>query len=319
MTNTERPENQTRALQPVTTDRALAIPKVNRLLAGVLAPWRAGIRPEDLAIALITEPGSVSVMSRIVRNHPELLKERTGRTPKIEQIEAQFPQIIACFPDQLTDSLLGRFPLLESKVQEEKELLSTLPTPVEIKSITLVLRSLIKRGSGANLTGQDYFEVVEAHELYGILTDRLEEMSYQNIPPEEMERHINIGQRLLESRREFEINPDNFLSDAEVPVTEKDFQGSIAQIGFIGRVMEVIKRVGPNSEEAQHLIESCRGYNKGLIEQLLLRYPHRFPEIARLFEGVEDHGKRSRWVETPGEPEFTPAEIKSNVSHHGND
>lgn len=314
----EQPQNQGRALA-ISTDRALAVPKINRWLAGVISPWRAGMRPEDLAIALITEPTQVPVMSRVVREHPELLNKKPAKPPKIIQIETQFPQIISGFSDELTDSLLSRFPLLGNKLKEEKDLLATLPVPVEIKSITLVLRALIKRGSEANLTAKDYFEILEAHKLYGVLTDKLEEINYQNIPQEELKRHINIGQRLLENRREFEINPDNFVEEPDYPTGEKDFQGSKAQIGFVGRVMEVIKRVGPDSIQAKQLIESCSEYRKGLIEQLLQRYPHRFPEIARLFEGIQDHGSRSRWVEIPGQPDFTPAEIKSNVSHHGND
>lgn len=312
----EQPQNQ-RALT-ISRERGLAIPEINRLMAGVIAPWRAGMRPEDLAIALISDPGSVSVMSRIIRRHPELLRTETPLKPKIEEIEKQFPRIAASFPDGVTDSLLTQFPLLGNRIREEKDLLATLPAPVEIKSITLVLRTLITRGSGQNLTAQDYFEVMEAHELYGVLTDTLEETGYRQIPKEEMERYVNIGQKLLESRREFEINPDNFVEEPDYPVGEKDFQGSKTQIGFIGRVMEVIKRSGQNSEQAKRLINSCNEYREGLIEHLLKRYPHRFPEIARLFEGVQDHGKRSRWVEVPGQPDLTQAEIQ-NFNHGGND
>ena len=316
----QTPDEVTQALaQP--SESAVANQPVNQFIIHAvsqefaLSPLQRGT---SLSKMMDEDPTILRTVLNIAYHNPDIIENAQRQQPEVTlaHVRQSFPDITSFFPDENLDPLLTEIhPRMRDGVLGERKILEEyaqygIEIDTDIKMIESVLQNLITHSSVSRGDYDEYAEIVSSHNLYTFLFDQLEDKCKMTI--REQETFTAIGQDLLKARRMFEVSTSEVEVDSRSNMVfsserERDFQGRMAQVGMLNRVMIGIK--SDNGENAKDRMNGLEKTRARMLEDIQLRHPERLTVINDEQGPVVDFGNRQRWVEVPGSAELSRSEI----------
>lgn len=257
------------------------------------------------------DPTLIRKTGYLAYQHPDLIDIR-GREgtipPTLQSIRNNLPGVINRFDEIAIREALDRFPLLSGRVEEDMRALAEMGV-TEVKPIEIALRLLLTNGSLQGKTRDDYPQVVESHNLYGVLATNIFD-DRMRIPKVEELAFIQIGQSLLKTRLIYEARDPEYdeKKDSVVPHTdrEKDYEGILAMFVATRRLIGILDH---DSQKDPVLLRALNQENAAFVEHLFSFFPDKVRDFRSIVGNPEGVYKFMEYTDEPGGPSFTRAEM----------
>lgn len=293
------------------TGQLVAIPDSQKIMIiaapGLVAAGASLLYPKAVAGLLERNPGAVKQMLDAARVFPGLFLDRKEQpSTRLEDIRRNYPDIIAFLTEKKTKELLNQHPLVQARVDEDRELLSGVSGGHQIQTSELLLRTLVANTTIRDLSPQTFSGIIASHRLYVSCLELFEIRENYPQVSGDLDKFIAAGQRL----------------GALVRLMDPSFPEEIKQTGeYSARKIKQEGNQGPNLPETamiQRESEARKAQRSAL--QNLIGMCGDEPVARSLRERLEFLGetepvtKALKSLEEPGQPDFSKAEI---VHHHG--
>lgn len=309
-------------LETGTPTDQLVIRPSTQLLTLLRTPTAVADSSSSTAVALKTasliseNPGVAVQIIQAAHRYPDLFASQQELVLRsdLTTIRQLYPSVIGFFPDSSIQPLIAGYQPAE-RIQGIQDFVRDLPGGQTAQTIEVVLSILIE--DGLSRDPKDYPAICASHQLFGRLSEAIYETEY--LHPIEDKHFMQIGMRLLNTRRAFEIN----LEAAAAAFGESrvsrvaDFNGTVAQSRAVGKMirnLQIAEGALTNPftrQQTQELLKWLRATLRLIDDELRIHHPDRYPGLQDLFalEGGED---LRRWAEHPGEPQFSPSELRDS-------
>ncbi|OGE14355.1 hypothetical protein A3F00_05510 [Candidatus Daviesbacteria bacterium RIFCSPHIGHO2_12_FULL_37_11] len=276
------------------------------------------VNPQAVGILLV-HPEAIQTAMALAYYRSDLIdvdpKARLGS--ELKDIREKFPTVINHLTHDVLIDALSEFPSMSWRLEMEKRALAELPEEVreKVTDSELILKLLIEDGGNRNLNMDDYRIIWTSHRFFGELSQGLTDPKTVMLPREEFESFTEIGQRLLITKRMFEVNTQLIDLDYSVKREDSDdYSGIISQMAMLSRIAGTLTASG--NPELIKRAKKCKNDLSHLYDTAFMRHPERIPDLKRRFPtfvGIADF----KWVEHPGGPDLSRAE-QINSRYGGN-